>query len=247
MEKLTHILRLHSLREHGRNGHYSWLETSDTENGKDNWAQKLDSQNNGFITVFVLAKHVSLCAIFVCFRMLSIEVKHQKCLQLTFTFYSLSNMPLKQSVNISKNGWILTVLFKVTWEDTLSTLSSSRRAIFSLWTILVPKTRWWRLHSELSSRWKLFSQSVHILLLRDPVMARPFQVSGPLSSTACLEMTINQIHLGTLENGSWMLAMCCLFYSRIPTGLKATNVNSLCPLLQTHSQASACTWKEESQ
>lgn len=46
---------------------------------------------------------------------------------------------------------------------------------------------------------------------------------------------------GNSEDGSWILATCCLFYSRSPTGLKATYVNSLCPLPQTHSQTSART------
>lgn len=96
-------------------------------------------------------------------------------------------------------------------EDTLSILSDRRRAMCSLWTIPVPKTREWRLNSELSSCCRLFSQSVHILSLRDPVKVWTYPVSGSLSSSGCLGMTINQIHLGNLRMGDsyWTESNLC--------------------------------------
>lgn len=105
---------------------------------------------------------------------------------------------------VSKNIWILCVSFKVTWKDLLSMLSSSRRASSSLWIILLPRTRCWRLQSD-------------CLRLSTVGMAWP---SGAISSSGCLEMTLNQIHLGSEE----LLSSLC---SRIPAGLKATYVNSL--------------------
>lgn len=140
----------------------------------------------------VLSKLVDLCVTFVSLKM------KQKSVQLTFTFYSVSNVPptLKQYVNISKNG-----LDPQCFAQGHLHCSVEGQCYLSGPSWFQKKKKRWRSNSELSSCWKLFSQSVHIFSLSYPVRTQAFPVSWSLSSLDCLGRTINQIHLGVSKTG----------------------------------------------
>lgn len=135
-----------------------------------------------------------------------------------------------------KMGWTSSVLLKVTWEDTLSILSSSRRAMFSLWTVLVPKKQAMRVKFRI------------ILMLEAifPVSAYIFTEGScngsdiPSARIPVLSWLFRNDHKsdpsGSAGDGNWMRPMCRLFCIKIPRGKpKATYVNSWCPVPQTRS------------